>query len=124
MNHSTGKPTKYEQERIDALLRLGCPACAHLGIPNATDIEVHHLLDGGVRLGHWFTLGLCTGHHRGIWSPEQLAIFTAGQLVAISDGRKAFTSVYPSEREMWERVQERLHLPAVWPVSKRVARAV
>jgi hypothetical protein len=31
-----------------------------------TCVEVHHLLDGGVRRGHAFTVGLCPWHHRGV----------------------------------------------------------
>jgi len=44
--------------------------------------------------------------------------------VAISDGRKRFTAVYGSERQLWERVQTRLKLPKVWPTSKIVPRRV
>lgn len=44
------------------------------------------------------------------------------KMVAISDGRKAFTRIYPTERELWETVQKRLNLPTDWPVSKIVPR--
>jgi hypothetical protein len=42
--------------------------------------------------------------------------------VAISDGRKLFIEIYPTERQLWERVQTRLHLPMIWPVSKILPR--
>jgi len=114
-------PTKAEQERIDRMKRLGCPACAFLEIVNV-GCDLHHILIGGVRAGHWYSIFLCPGHHRGAWSPEQLELIEPHQRVAISDGRKAFTRVYPSEREMWETVQRRLNLSTAWPLSKILSR--
>lgn len=121
MMHSTRPPTKYEAERITSMLTLGCVACAHLSLPFAY-AEVHHILDGGVRMGHWFTLPLCPGHHRGVWTPEQIELIEPLNRVAISDGRKLFIEIYPTERQLWERVQTRLHLPMIWPVSKILPR--
>jgi hypothetical protein len=123
MKHSTGRPTRYEQERIEAMVKLGCAACAHLGIPYA-QIEVHHILDGGVRMGHWFTIPLCAGHHQGYFTKLQTELIEPQKLVSISSGRKAFRRVYPTERELWVRVQNKLKLPAVWPTSKVLARRV
>jgi len=100
--------------------RLGCVACAVLGVPNLNHLELHHILDGGVRMGHWFSIFLCRGHHQGDWS--QIDIFDAAHRVAISDGRKRFRLIYGTERELWERVQNKLKLAKVWPVSKRVPR--
>jgi len=120
MQTSLRSPTKYEAERIEAMMRLGCVACAVLfDLPVAAQ-ECHHILSGGRRMGHWFTLPLCRGHHQGDWSPEQKDAIPAEKRVAISDGRKAFISVYPTERQLWERVQDRLHLPKVWPVSLKI----
>lgn len=121
MNHSTRAPTKYEAERIEAMKRLGCVACAVLGIPYA-DIEVHHILDGNKRMGHWFTIPLCAGHHQGRFTALQRDLMEDTQQVALSDGRKLFNAVYGSERQLWERVQDRLRLPKVWPVSKVLPR--
>jgi len=120
MKHSTRAPTKYEAERIEAMKRLGCVACAVLGVPNLNHLELHHILDGGVRMGHWFSIFLCRGHHQGDWS--QIDIVDAAHRVAISDGRKRFRLIYGTERELWERVQNKLKLAKVWPVSKRVPR--
>lgn len=124
MHTSLSTPTKYEQERIDAMRRLGCVACAHLGLPNVNELELHHLLEGGVRMGHWYSLFLCRGHHQGQWSDAQLELIPVHQRVAISDGRKAFTRWYPTERELWERVQQRMRLPIAWPVSKIMPRRI
>jgi len=114
--------TKYEAERTEAMVRLGCVACARIGIVNVA--EVHHLLDGYRRMGHWYSIPLCPGHHRGVWSPEQMECLSEPQRVAISDGRKAFVKVFGSERFLWTLIQKRLKLPAIWPVSKILPRVV
>lgn len=82
MNHSTGKPTKAEQNRLDAVHALPCIACA-LEIEEAAKkgrelkqpfrTEAHHLVDNGTRKnsgGHAATLPICTWHHRGICLPR------------------------------------------------------
>lgn len=120
MKHSTRAPTKYETERIEAMKRLGCVACAALGVPNLNALELHHILDGGKRMGHWFTIFLCRGHHQGDWSAAQHV--EDEHRVAISDGRKRFRLIYGTERSLWERVQTKLKLTKAWPVSKRVPR--
>jgi len=118
--------TKLEELRIQQMMRLGCSACASIEIPMIAH-ECHHLLAGNRRMGHWFTIPLCMGHHRGAWSEEQREVFgqqsireRKNYLVAISDGRKAFTTIYPTEQQLWETVQERLGLQ--WPSSKILPR--
>lgn len=89
--------------------------------------ECHHLLYGNRRMGDWFTIPLCAGHHRGVWDAGQKDVLIQKSLrerkdylVAISDGRKAFTTIYPTEKELWQIVQERLGL--LWPEPKLVPR--
>lgn len=55
--------TKAEREWMDAITRLGCIACI-LTNRGETPAEPHHLLSGGRRMGHLFTIPLCVGHHR------------------------------------------------------------
>lgn len=124
MKTSLRAPTRYEAERIEALQKLGCVACAVLGVPNVNHLELHHILDGGIRMGHWFTLFLCRGHHQGDWSELQLEWIGPKQRYAISDGRKRFNAVYGTERSLWETCQKRLNLSLAWPVSKRVPRRI
>lgn len=112
-------PTKYEAARIEAMMRLGCVCCALAGQPHIAQ-ECHHILDGGRRLGHWFTLPLCRGHHQGDFSLDQRSLLPLEHLIAISDGRKLFNATYGSERKLWEIVQDRLHLPKVWSVSSKI----
>ena len=120
MQHSTRKPTIYEAERIEAMLRLGCCACAILEIWHPA--ECHHMTMPGKRYGHWWTLPLCSGHHRGDWNYLQTKLIPKDKRVALSDGTKAWERVYPSQRVLFERVQMKLGLSAAWPTSKILPR--
>jgi hypothetical protein len=56
--------TKDEAAWMDAIVRYGCIACRLDGRP-PRPTAVHHILRGGVRLGHKHTIGLCDpGHHQ------------------------------------------------------------
>jgi hypothetical protein len=58
-------PTKKEREWLDAITRYGCIACRIDGL-GFRSAAVHHILRGGVRMGHLHTLPLCDpGHHQG-----------------------------------------------------------
>lgn len=59
-------PTKAERIRMAAIVERGCVACLTEHDESLNPVEVHHLLDGGVRRGHRFTVALCRYHHRGI----------------------------------------------------------
>lgn len=121
MQHSTGKPTKAEAKRIEDMMRLGCAACASLDLFCPAD-ECHHLISGNKRLGHNYTIPLCRGHHRGLWRWGQQDCIPAQKLVSISSGGHRWNAAYPTEKELWERVQIRLHLPLDWPQSKLLPR--
>ena len=64
---STGNQTKAESARIDKIKRAGCICCIARGFEpdDGTEVEAHHLLSGGIRRGHRYTLGLCLWHHKG-----------------------------------------------------------
>lgn len=58
--------SKAESARVDAVKRTGCLCCIARGfIPedNAPMVDAHHLLSGGIRIGHDATVGLCKWHH-------------------------------------------------------------
>lgn len=58
--------TKAESARIDAIKAAGCLACLQLGYvwdENSPQPDAHHLLSGGIRRGHEFTVALCKWHH-------------------------------------------------------------
>lgn len=64
---STGNQTKDEAKWIGATKRNGCLCCMSLGFdhdPDGPMVEAHHLLSGGIRIGHFWTVGLCAWHHR------------------------------------------------------------
>lgn len=68
---STGKPTKAQSSRFDRLKRGECMACRinHERAQKRCDkggCDAHHLLSGGRRRGHAFTIALCPWHHRAI----------------------------------------------------------
>lgn len=59
--------TKSESAHVDAVKRAGCLCCLALGYAHDEDgpmVEAHHLLEGGIRRGHLFVVGLCAYHHR------------------------------------------------------------
>ena len=60
--------TKEEEDHVARVKRSGCLCCLALGFdhdPDGPMVEAHHLLEGGIRRGHLFTIGLCLWHHRG-----------------------------------------------------------
>ena len=66
---------KYEQARLSDFRDIGCVACRIEG--RFSEADVHHLLSGGRRRGHRFTVPLCPWHHRGstfgVWSIKDMA---------------------------------------------------
>jgi len=118
------RPTAEEQRRIDVMMGLGCVACAYLGVPNLQFTECHHIVEGNRRMGHLYTLPLCAGHHRGIWTLGQLTWIPEELLVSISSGRKVFVATYDTERNLWVTVEEKMKLPTIWPESKVLPRRI
>ena len=60
-----GKHRTVEEDRwISDCIRLGCIVCRIQG-RGYVPCEFHHMLSGGIRMGHLFGFGLCSpGHHR------------------------------------------------------------
>lgn len=109
--HSTGKPTKAEAARIVAVKEGPCLAClqlveqgrlqdfkAHVGC------DYHHLLSGGRRRGHFFGIGLCAYHHRGVpdWgcSPAEMRETYGPSLM---DGSRLFHEAYGDDESLLAR---------------------
>jgi len=101
---------------------IGCVACAHVGLLNSKQLELHHILDGGRRMGHAFSIFLCAGHHQGHWTESQLIQLLPEHRVSISDGRKRFIQIFGTEKSLWQRVQVSINDPTEWPTSKIVPR--
>jgi len=113
---------KADSVRIGRMMLLGCCACAVIGIPNHHQIECHHILDGGRRMGHRFTIPLCKGHHQGYFTPDQHLILKSEQLVSIAHGRPLFIKVYGTERKLLEAIDFLLGFDTPWPSSKILPR--
>jgi hypothetical protein len=125
VKHSTGNQTKAEAARISRMLALGCIACrVQFGIKDQP-AEVQHIVSGNRRMGHWYTIPLCPGHHRGVWPDfEALGTNLVEPPVSIASGVPLFEEAYGTQRELWEMVQDLLNLPKNWPESKIVPRVV
>lgn len=105
-------PTAAERHRIDRIMALSCVVCALRGDFKPRPLELHHIVRANKRLGHLYTIQLCVGHHRGIWTDQDVR-------VAISDGRHAFREAHGySDLELWQGLQQVLGLSDELPASK------
>ena len=55
--------TKAEKERLGRLHELPCLCCQMRGVDQPNCTTAHHLLSGGRRRGHRYTVNLCEWHH-------------------------------------------------------------
>ena len=105
-----GKPKlkAAEYAHLMRILDRPCVAC----IPGYQELktEAHHIVDGNRRLGPWYLLPLCAGHHR---------TYT----VNITTNKRALEAEFGSERLLWELLMSTLEVTHVsWPESKILAR--
>lgn len=90
-------PTAEERRWMDFIVGYGCIACRldgwqSQGLPCA----VHHIVDGGRRLGHLFTLPLCDpGHHQ---NGERFGI----GIVSRHPWKARFEEKYGTEQQLLE----------------------
>lgn len=122
MQHSTDAPTEEESARMDRIREYGCICCVECGYGRRGRVEVHHIVEGGRRLGHLYTLPLCPGHHQGRFTAHQRSVIRPDRLVSISRGGNAFVQAFDTERVLWEILQAAMGLPAKWPESKILPR--
>jgi hypothetical protein len=120
VKHSTGKPTKDEATRIRLIMGMSCCICALHGDVSKRALECHHIVRGGKRLGHWYTLQICRGHHQGQWDKRN----PQSAQVAISDGRKAFRRAHGGmdDLQVWQRQQVVLGYDDALPPTKILPR--
>jgi hypothetical protein len=114
LKSSLPRPTPIEQDRIEQIKALGCVCCRLLHLTSTTPLEIHHLLIGNKRVGHWYTICLCWMHHQGR--------SISGLWTSIAQGSKAFTRVHGSQWDLFVKTQHILELPDELPPSKLVAR--
>jgi len=94
-------PTVLEAKWMDSIVEYGCVACKQ-DIPGAPTrpAAVHHIVVGGRRLGHLFTLPLCDpGHHQGGY---------ALGLVSRHPWKARFEAKYGSELELLAKLKTEL----------------
>lgn len=107
-SRSTGRPTLAESARMGRIKALGCVAChvnRALGLYDACPgwpyADAHHLLSGGRRRGHEFTIALCPWHHRtmppvqGMGTEDAIAVY--GPTL---ERQKAFRDYYGTDDEL------------------------
>lgn len=111
------RATAYESRRINRMkAEIGCILCLlRTGVPNY-HVEVHHIVRGNKRLGHWYTLPLCRSHHR--------IRGNGGIFTSIADGSKAFNKIHGTQLDLWVKVQHMLELPDELPPTKVLQRRV
>lgn len=105
MRHSTGKPTKAEKARMDAIKEADrCIACTLHCAPTMPGVEIHHLLSGNRRRGHMFTVGLCPWHHRSVVHPyfETSARMRERYGPSLANGSKPFREAFGDDEALLE----------------------
>lgn len=102
------QPTKAERERMGKVKRKGCLCCLQLGLehdPDGPMVEAHHLLEGGIRRGHGFTVGLCSWHHRGRLSINGWTLAMQREYLgpALSEGSVPFHERWGNDEALLEQ---------------------
>lgn len=118
MKHSTKKPTKAQQTRLDAIHELPCCACRLEGVSQPSPTEAHHLVDKGYRVhsgGHDATIPLCGWHHRGdvrgcqvLCNPPTMVNAEKAYGPSLALRKKAFIAKYKTERALLEQTDSEL----------------
>lgn len=107
---SRPKPQKHHVDRFRLLQRMGCIACRKDGRHNP-QVEIHHLTEGGRRLGHDFTVGLCSWHHRGVLECRPVYVTTSEihrDIPSLAISRRDFEAKYGTQRELLDEVNKLL----------------
>ena len=105
--HSKAKPpTKAERKRMADMKDHGCCLCAELGLGWRLP-DNHHILSGGRRMGHRFTIPLCKWHHEG--HPPM----TEEMGPSLASSKRAFVSKFGTELEIMARVDAELGFDSV-----------
>lgn len=89
--------TIAEQSWISDMLQIGCIACIVDSKPVSLP-EVHHMLSGGRRLGHMFTLPICFFHHRSGRNDQEV--------VSRDQNQRRFEARYGKESDLLEKVRQ------------------
>lgn len=99
--------TASQRARFDEIKTGRCVACWQRGI-TTIGCDAHHLLSGGRRRGHEYSVALCAHHHRGIpfdgvTGPQMRSLYGP----SLMDGSKRFREAYGTDDELLA-LQERM----------------
>jgi hypothetical protein len=109
--------TKLEREFMALARARPCCCCIQFGIKRRAIL--HHLKDGGRRMGDRFVIPLCEGHHVGEFEDGK----QYGLNYSVHRDRYRFIESFGSEKELWEKEQIAMGLPTTgWPISKILPR--
>lgn len=92
-------PTAADQAWMDRIACAGCIVC-RLFFQAYRPAEVHHLLSGGRRMGHLYSIPLCVDHHRG-GSKD-------GPFISRHPYKARFEDAYGAELDLLQAAQELL----------------
>jgi len=100
--------TKAQKRRFRLIKEIGCIPCrkeGRLEVP----CDVHHILDGGRRMGHDHTYGVCPWHHKGeapagLPATDEVTFFYGPSMAR---NQRLYREVYGTEAEIL-RIQNRL----------------
>lgn len=111
-------PTKAEADRIQRVVDYGC-IVSRLKWRIYSPPDFHHILSGGVRMGHWYGIALNPWFHRGVCQSgmsqrEMTRVY--GPSLALD--KPAFEHEHGTERYLWELTQRLFGWDRAWPVSK------
>ena len=96
--------TKSDLMRYRRLQDMGC-IVAKLFYRAYRDADIHHLTEGGRRLGNKFTIPLSPWLHRGVCDDgRSCADMTAVYGPSLALNKREFVRVYGSERELLAKV--------------------
>lgn len=116
MKNNAPRQTKRERARTATILALTCVYCTLSGDFRKRPLENHHIVRGNKRMGHWYTLQVCVGHHQGQYTDQPIH-------VGIHSGRHALKEAYGyDELELWQRQQVALGLDDELPATKILPR--
>ena len=100
------KATKAELARYAKLKALYCICCYDEPLTVPAVLEIHHMTNGGRRIGNEFTLPLCSYHHRGVLPIDcknsSTAELTYGPSFAKS--KRKFIERYGTEAQLLQKV--------------------
>lgn len=99
--------TNADRIRIESFRHIGCI------ISGSSQYDVHHLVEGGKRLGDAFTIPLHPWYHRGVpFEGHDNVDMMAKFGPSLERHKKAFVKKYGTERELLAKVNLKLQLRA------------